>query len=296
MSRTNSMRPHKIILASLILFHGSIITASPIAKTWIYATIRIENEWGCAGTGFLVFRAIDEKSGRVFIVTNKHILHEDAEKRLAASKILLHLNIKNEEGLIVGYSEEIQLNLDDGTKRWREHPDRDVDVLAIDVTSLLVQYPQIEKKLADYSLFADKAKLEKFDITIGEEVMTIGYPLRLRQGATNFPLVRSGIIATRIGENFEDETKDLDGNIRKRILRGFLIDGGIVPGSSGSPVVLKPTTGRVVNGVIIMDSAPPLLLGIVASTIYVPMHQSFAGLGLAFDAETVRETIELFFK
>lgn len=275
--------------------------ASPIAKTWIYATIRIENEWvgtkeGRAGTGFLVYRAINEKSGRVFIVTNKHILHEDARKRLAASKILLHLNIKNEEGLIVGRSAEIPLNLDDGTKQWREHPDKDVDVLAIDVTSLLVQYQQIEKKWADYSLFADKAKLSEFDITIGEEIMIIGYPIGLHQGTSNFPLVRAGIIATRIGENFEDEYKEPDGTIRKRILRGFLIDGGIIPGSSGSPVVLKPSIGRFVKGGIAIGSAPPMLLGIVAETRYVPMHQSFAGLGLAFDAETVRETIELFFK
>ena len=48
--------------------------------------------------------------------------------------------------------------------------------------------------------------------------------------------------------------------------------------------------------------APQLvLLGIVSETGYAPVRTptgtipSFAGLGLAFDAETVRETIELFF-
>jgi hypothetical protein len=52
-----------------------------------------------------------------------------------------------------------------------------------------------------------------------------------------------------------------------------------------------------------MGFSPPLLLGIIAETTYAPIPiserdyiPSFAGLGLAFDAETVKETIELFFQ
>jgi hypothetical protein len=115
--------------------------------------------------------------------------------------------------------------------------------------------------------------------------------------------VRSGIIATRIGETFEDEYQEPDGTKRKRVIRGFLIDGATIPGSSGSPVVLKPTTGRFVKGNIVMGFSPLLLLGIIAETRYAPIPiserdyiPSFAGLGLAFDAETVKETIELFFQ
>jgi len=275
--------------------------ASSISKTWIYATMMIENEWGERGTGFLVFRAIDEKSGRVFLATNKHVLHKKAEMRQRATRVLLHLNIKNADGSITGQTTEIPLNLDDGSKRWREHPDEDVDVLVFDVTPLLVQYPQIEKRWADYSLFVDRAKLEELDITIGEEVLVIGYPLGLRHAKTNFPLVRGGIIATRIGENLEDEHKEEDGTIRKRLLRGFLIDGAVIPGSSGSPVVLKPTPARFTRqGIMLGSPPPPILLGIVAETWYAPVRipggyiPSFAGLGLAFDADTVRETIELF--
>lgn len=277
--------------------------ASPLADTWIYATMRIENEWGRVGTGFLVYRAIDDKKGRIFLVTNKHVLHKEAKIRQSASKMLFHLNIKNEDGSTVGETAEMPLNLDDGTKRWREHPNRDVDVLTFDVTPLLAQHPQIEKKWVDYTLFGDKAKLAELDVTIGEEIVTIGYPLGLRQGKTNFPLLRAGIIATRIGENLEDEYQEPDGTVRKRILRGFLIDGAIIPGSSGSPVVLKPSTGRFVKGnILIGGSSPPILLGIVAETRYAPVRTprgnipSFAGLGLAFDVETIRETIELFFE
>jgi len=276
--------------------------ASPIAESWAYATMLIENEWGQTGTGFLVARDIDEENARVFLVTNKHVLHEKAEQRQKATRIRVHLNIKNDDGSITGRAANIPLVLDDGSILWREHPDPDVDVLAFDVTRLVAQFPQIEKRWARYSMFCDSAKIAELDVTMGDEVMVIGYPMGIKQGATNFPLVRAGIIATRIGETLEDEFVQSDGAKRKRKLRGFLIDGATIPGSSGSPVVLKPTTGRFVKGTIVMGSPPMVLLGIVAETRYAPIRTptglipSFAGLGLVFDAETVRETVELFFQ
>jgi hypothetical protein len=276
--------------------------ASPIAETWVYTTMLIENEWGKKGTGFLVSRLISDEHGRIFLATNKHVLHKEAEMRQSANRVILYLNIKNVDGSITGQTAELPLNLNDGSKRWREHTDKDVDVLAFDVSPLIAQYPQIKGKWADYSDFGDRAKMEELDVTIGEEVLVIGYPLGLRHAKTNFPLVRGGIIATRIGENLEDEYKEKDETIRKRLLRGFLIDGAVIPGSSGSPVVLKPTTGRFVKDKILLGLSPAILLGIVAETRYAPIRTpegyipSFAGLGLAFDAETVKETIELFFQ
>ena len=274
--------------------------ASPIAESWIYATMLIENEWGDRGTGFLVARELEDGGGRVFLATNKHVLHREAQMRQIATRVLLHLSIRDEDGSIAGKVAELPLNLEDGSNVWREHPDRDVDVLAFNVTPLLVQHPQIIRKWPRYSLFADHAKLDELEITIGEDILVIGYPLGLRHAKSNFPLVRSGIIATRIGENLEDEVEER-GIRRRRLLRGFLIDGAVVPGSSGSPVILKPSIGRFKGGGINIGSSPPLLLGIVAETKYAPVRTpsgtipSFAGLGLAFDAETVRETIELFF-
>lgn len=262
----------------------------------------MRNEWSGTGTGFLVNRKIDDQHSRIFIATNKHVIHEKREFRQRAAKVFLDLNIQNPDGTFSSQTAEFPLSLDDGTKRWREHPDDDTDVLAIDVTPLYVQYPAIAKKWADYSIFGDSASLASHDVTIGDEILVIGYPMGLRQGKTNFPLVRGGIVATRIGEVFQDDVRKANGALRTRTLRGFLIDGATIPGSSGSPVVLKPVTGRFVKNNIVMGFTPPLLLGIVAETRYAPIHTSagetlsFAGLGLAFDAETVKETIELFFQ
>ncbi len=273
--------------------------ASPIAETWVHATMLIENEWGECGTGFLVARKVDAEIVRAFLITNKHVLNKDPQRRVRASRIRLHVNKKNAQGGVEGETVSVSLVTGSG-KPWREHPDRDVDVLAFDITSLLATRPDIEKKWATYDLFLTNERIKELQITMGEEVMTVGYPLGLRHRTTNLPLVRSGIIATKIGESLEDEVEE-NGTIRKRILRGFLIDGATIPGSSGSPVVLKPVIGRVVGDSIQMGTPPPILLGIVAETRYAPIRTtageipSFAGLGLAFDAETVRETIELFF-
>lgn len=274
--------------------------ASPISETWVYATMLIRNEWNEMGTGFLVFRPTNEKEGRVFLITNKHVLNKKKELRENAREIEVFLNIKNPDGSISGESAMIPLILPDGQKSWKEHPDGDVDVLAIDITGLIISSPQIEKKWASYADIADENKRKELDITIGDEIMSIGYPLGLKHRKTNFPLVRAGIIATKIGESLEDEIEE-SGVIRKRILRGFLIDGATIPGSSGSPVVLKPLVGRIRRGGISLKSAPQVLLGIIAETKIAPIQASqgiipsFAGLGLAFDAETIKETIELFF-
>lgn len=274
--------------------------SSPVSDFWIYNTMLIENEYGGTGTGFLVFRPAKEGSeeGKVFLVTNKHVLNPDPELRNNAKKIILHLNIKNEDQSITAQEAEFPLDFVDGSKSYREHPSEDVDVMVLNITQLLAQYPIIEKQIATYQMLVTPQGIKDWDLKIGDPILTIGYPSGIKHRITNFPFVRDGIIATRIGEELEDEYKQPNRKPRKRILRGFLIDGAVIPGSSGSPVVLKPLAYRYVKGQIQMSTAPLLLLGIISESRYAstPDFMSFAGLGLAFDAQTIVETIELFFQ
>lgn len=275
--------------------------ASPLVQGWLYATVPIDNPQGESGTGFLVLRETAPDQGRVFIVTNKHVVCRDSAMRSSVPHIRCHFNTTEENGSAGTVSGEIPLANPDGSKRFREHPDADTDVLAVEVTDVIQLNPKIEKRWATYNNFALEKKRTELDITAGEDIVTIGYPLGLRQGDSNFPLIRQGVISTKIGTLLKDNVQDGQGNIRNRTLRAFLIDGATVPGSSGSPVVLKPVIGRIQGNSILMGSAPPVLLGIVAETMYAPVQlgtgviPSFAGLGLAFDVETIQETIELFF-
>ena len=115
------------------------------------------------------------------------------------------------------------------------------------------------------------------------------------------PLVRQGIVATRIGERIHMRLRSPSGNVGRVEIPGFLVDAAIIPGSSGSPVVLKPVIGRKVKEKIEMTMATPYLLGIVSATETASIRveqQAFpvlAGLGIVFDAVTIQETVEQFF-
>lgn len=276
--------------------------ASPLVRGWLFATVPIENPEGESGTGFLVLRRTVEDQGRVFLVTNKHVIADSEQQRASTPHVVCHFNSKEPDGSCGTVSGEIPLVGSDGQTRFREHPDADTDVFALEVTDVMNLNPKLDKRWAGYDMFADSAKRAELDITVGEDVVTIGYPLGLRQGDTNFPLVRQGLIATRIGDVLRDTVHEADGTLRSRALRAFLVDGAAVPGSSGSPVILKPTIGRIQGDSISLNQAPPVLLGIVAETKYAPVRMGsgvipgFAGLGLAFEVETIRETVELFFE
>ncbi|NOZ21987.1 MAG: trypsin-like peptidase domain-containing protein [Planctomycetes bacterium] len=280
---------------------GEVAVASLLARQWLHTTVRIENQWGDGGTGFLVSRPISEKEGLVFLVTNKHVIHEESVRRNSASHITCYFNSQDTDNTLKACPVKRELSDADGTKRYREHSDADTDVLAVNVTPILLSNPGLKFTHVGDDAFADSAKRTELDITAGDEIATLGYPLGFRQGDTSLPLLRQGILATEIGCPVCDVVENPDGSPRERMRRAFLVDGATVPGSSGSPVVLKPVFGRLVRDKIEGKLAPPLLLGIVAETRYAPIvvgkevKPGFANLGLAFDVETIRETIDLFF-
>ena len=278
-----------------------------LADTLRFSTVLIENQWHLSGTGFLVSKIIDSEKGKIFLVTNKHVINKNRELRETAALITLNFNRKTDDGEFIRFQIPFPL-VQGGMKTWREHTDPDVDVLAIDVSGLLAQLVEkgmIYAKWADYDLIISPQKIREENITCGEDVIVIGYPLGIssfavRHKNNNLPLFRSGIISTTIGEELEDDVNE-GGTSRKRRLRGFLVDGGIIPGSSGSPVVFKLNFSRFAGGTLNLgESLPPYILGIVAETRYSPIDSqgasiSYADLGLVFDASTIRETIELFF-
>jgi len=212
--------------------------------------------------------------------------------------VKLHVNV-DKNGSTLG--EVIDYPLQDaGGKWWREHPAADIDVLAINAVPLFTARKDLANKFAPEEMFATAARRQELDITAGEEIVVVGYPSAIRQGKTNSPLIRQGIIASRIGEELHEEVPLPGGGVKIRVSRAFLIDGATIPGSSGSPVVLKPVTGRHQGDAIVMGATPPVLLGIVAETRFAPIQAGggvipgFAGLGFAFDVETIIEVLNLF--
>jgi hypothetical protein len=304
--------------------------SSPIAKSWVHATVRIQvpvggeraasMTGGAQGTGFLIGRRIQDSVWEVFLVTNKHVIDPDPNKRRQVRYLMLHMNATWPDGTIRRASYGVGLYTGTGEPIWREHPDPDIDVFAIWASPLLNSLtgppPEIEfsdpedtarararlafRFISD-EFFATAAMRAELDVTVADEVVVLGYPIGLTQGDTNYPVVRQGIIATQIGEPLVEPVTLPDGTKTVRRTRGFLVDGGTIPGSSGSPVVLKPVLGRKWGYVRIGGPPEDYLLGIIAETRYAPIIDdeenvtwSYAGLGLAFDVETIAETLDLF--
>jgi hypothetical protein len=269
-------------------------------------TVLIQNEWGGVGTGFFVFKGvkgIDDKDTRVFLVTNKHNISDNTTKRDIAKVLNLYLNIEGIDNVIHIERKPIYLKENNKTK-LKEHKDINVDVLAVEVTELFGTNNRIAHGVVGYDTFINHHKSDKdyrdIGLRVGDDVLIIGYPQGRTQstsfkplttyGDTVLPIVRQGMISTPV-----------DGKVDG--LPAFLIDGGIIPGSSGSPVVVRqrvnvylenghPTIGYVSHS---------YLLGIIASTTTVSVESNLgrflnlSNIGMAFNTDTIVEVIDSYY-
>lgn len=115
------------------------------------------------------------------------------------------------------------------------------------------------------------------DLSALEDIVFIGYPSGLRDTKNANPLIRRGITATPVWNEYEGKPR-------------FLIDAGVFPGSSGSPVFILnqgayPTRGGLVVGNRVH------FLGVVADAMVraQPAGHVFLGLGSVVNAAAVRE-------
>src|SRR5450759_912097 len=161
------------------------------------STVRVpgqEPEWAAEASGFLFGDPVDNQTDRakhqyrIFLVTNRHVIanHDSITMRINAQKSGdpvqdLPLPLKNS----------------DGSDAWFSHPNPSID---ISVIVLNPQYLQ-EHGLAT-SFFAadqhaaDKAKLKDIEMSVGEGVFVLGFPMGLSGSAKrNYVIARRGTIA-----------------------------------------------------------------------------------------------------
>jgi hypothetical protein len=223
-------------------------------------------------------------------VTNKHVLGESREDRQNLSGVQLHLQSDGQAGAALGTTIQARF---DPSFALREHPDSEVDIAVIRASELFRAGASIGNRCVPFDSLYDPVSHGNVELGVGDEVLTIGYPSGLKVVSTNQPLVRWGMLSTLPGTT----VVDVHGAIS---VRGFLVDGGVMPGSSGSPVVLRPVGMRRVGDAVQMQAPPMLLLGVVyaACVAQLPVGGDTAptlgGLGFAHDAAQVRVAIEQF--
>lgn len=279
-------------------FFSHACFAAAIPDDILPCLARVENDFGKVGTGFLYYvpSKVAPGCGRVYLITNKHVLADTEEQRQSATRMFLNMNTYSGVGTVKPLRIEYPLKVS-GKNNWRGHPDPNVDVLLVDITRLINEVHMLQRKCLTDELFIDADFMHKYGVGVGSDVVMLGYPSGATTGLNNYPFARQGMISTPVGQKIILPDSSVP-------VRAFYVDSLAIPGSSGSPLFVKPsemftdfskTPAEVNFGVM-----PPRLIGLVASSRLGEVEtlkgkfQFFAGLGIVHPVETIKETLAQF--
>ena len=247
-----------------------------ISTQLLYTTVPIyaKNNNGSfsSGTGF-IFSVMEQNDTSIpLLITNYHVL-----ENAVAGFVELHIA---EKGLPSEKSIRIQFNesIINGNKLGN------LDLIAIPLASTLNELKQkginIFYRTVDQNMLPKEEQIEYFAAI--EDITFIGYPSGLYDSVNKLPIIRQGITATPIWNQFNGE------NV-------FLIDAGVFPGSSGSPVFiynhgLYPTK----DGIAIGNRL--LFIGVISETMIrnEADAKSYLDLGKVIGSKVMYEEVTKF--
>jgi hypothetical protein len=246
----------------------------------------INNYW--IGTGFLVgeFESIDEKNNKkykIYLVTNRHVFENQ-------ESVIIRFN-SNGENTVKDY--KIDLVDNEGNKLYSSclKNEGDVAVMLINPQTLIND----SSVCAFFSLDVHAltiSQMEEHQITEGDFIYTLGFPLNLVGKFKKTPICRLGCISS-IADMLEHKVEK----------ENFMIDAQTFPGNSGGPVIIRPES-MCIEGTKAENQA--FLIGILHS--YIPyidncismqtgkVRQSYeenTGLTLVNPVDTIIKTINI---
>jgi hypothetical protein len=202
------------------------------------------------GTAFM-FSHSEGKETKLLLVTNYHNVQGVPLGKIYMSK--LDQTDPDVPRAVIGDMHTIDLT--NFEKKWYRHPYADIAVMPAE--ELLKEQeedgtPLYFKAISSESVLEEE-EIRKLELV--EEVVFIGYPSGKHNLYNYMPIIRRGISATAIFEDYVAERPS------------FLIDAGAFPGSSGSPVFLwrrhsagVPTSNH--------DQLHLAFLGILSGSLY----------------------------
>ena len=241
-------------------------------------------------TGFLYGHPTGstDKNGQLtytlYLVTNRHVFEE-----ASATASELHARFNRSMGAEPNiYTIPLQETGD--STSWVMHPRSECDVAVLRVNGQRLEDDGIE-----FSFFAEDIstltleQARESEVSEGDGVFVLGFPLGEAGEERNYAVVRQGIVA---------RVQDwLEGNAQT-----FLIDASIFPGNSGGPVLLKAELTSI-QGTKSNDKCR--LIGMVPSYLTYQevaisqqterprmIFEENSGLGVVVPANVIQETIQ----
>lgn len=200
------------------------------------------------GTGFFYEELADEEPQKegfywrevkeTWLVSNRHVFLPKVEDKEVIPDLITFPMRK-----IVGNHlkwDIMTLKQDDIKQRLKLHTESSIDVAALYIDDLI--RGRIKNKTSKYmswsAVSADNLPNNcNITIQVADDIIVVGYPRGFYDEYNLFPIVKSGIVASRWGTQFQNKPV-------------FLIDAKLFPGSSGSIVLLKPSYSIVTDGPI----------------------------------------------
>jgi len=211
-------------------------------------SINRKGKFICNASGFLIgFIARNSKYPEkrkywVFLVTNRHVFEDRDE---------VYLRFNKREGGTEIFRQPLFFS-DSKEKRWLAHRNKIVDVALLNVSPKILEEHMVDYFFFNEEMFAYYKKFGKIGIEIGDCVYILGFPLGIAGKSQNFPCVKWGIISR------------IDKEVIKKD-KSFWVDSSIFPGSSGSPVILRPSIHSLTGTPAV---SRVYLLGVVSK--YIP--------------------------
>ena len=223
------------------------------------------------GTAFYYAVAIPDQPGRQvpFIVTNFHVVD-------GATRAVFELVERSGDAPKGGARVRVEMPGDAIVR----HSNSSIDIAAIPVGGVLSGLEQTGKPVFFRSIGPEIIPSEAAlaELSAIEDVTFIGYPSGLYDEHNATPLVRRGITATPPWNNFRGQD-------------AFLVDAGVFPGSSGSPVfILNQGAYATKDGISLGNRL--LFMGVLSEAILraepnVP--NVYLGLGKVVKSAAIRD-------
>lgn len=257
------------------------------------------------GTGFFISKEYEkegQKIRRVFLVTNKHMVGDwnisDGDILNYADKISVYFYTTSRvEGNLY---ELIDIDLKNKVNdKILLHPNPKVDIAIIKFDEDVINKTNIDFLSFDASFLISFDKIISTFTGMGDQIFAIGYPLGITSIKNHYPIAKSGYFSSFPGSEMivkmnlknrknENKSVDVDGKL-------LLIDGLIVGGNSGSPVVLPSEVKTRINSKTKQlehteKETENSIVGIVSS------GWSMAGLTVAYSSDYIIELIDKLIK
>ena len=232
-----------------------------------------------------------KKVEHICLVTNRHVVfphikgEQDQQKELIPDTFTFFLRklVKNQIEWF-----PVAITKDDLVKRTRFHSNAGVDLACIDVYDLV-----FDARVKDNSIL-NIGHLTNYDLPANQplkiettsDIIVCSYPKGFYDNVNKFPIIKSGIIASGWGIDFNGRPT-------------FLIDSKLFPGSSGGLVLSKPVDVAMINGQLMKNEHKQFVFLGVYSGEYSfqekkedgTLHNEYYGLGNVWYSYLIPEIV-----